>query len=220
MSQALVDLREKLKSELTGLRNTVPAPSGRTISTKGKVFTFPDSKTSQGPIEAIILDHRNFNKYYAAAYNPNQPTSPKCFAISKEIAGLAPHADAVDKQSDACEPCTWNQWGSAPTGKGKACRNTVRLAIAPPDATEESEPYIISVAPTGIKSWSGLVNALGTRDLLPMQVVTAISFDANQAYPVLLFKPLRPVEDDKLALMWALRQKAQLLLDTPPGAQG
>lgn len=220
MSQALVNIRERLKGELAGLSKTVPAPSGRTISTKGKLFTFPDAKTSQGPLEAVILDHRNFNKFYSAAYDPKNPTPPKCFALSKDLDGMSPHADVQEKQSETCAVCTYNQWGSASVGKGKACRNTVRLAIATPDATADSEPFIISISPTGIKSWSALVNALGTRELIPVQVVTSIAFDPNQAFPTLIFKPLRPLDDEQLTVMWALRQKAQALLDAPPAANG
>lgn len=220
MSQALVDIQEKLKRELSGINDSVPAPSGRQISTKGKVFTFPDGKTSTGPLTAVILDHRNFNKYYSAAYNPNEPTPPKCFAISKSIDDMAPHPEVEEPQSEKCESCTFNQWGSAPTGKGKACRNTVRLAIAPIDAKPEDDPFILSVSPTGIKQWASLVNALRTAGMVPIQALTQISFDPNEAFPTLLFKAERPLEDEEVTKMWALREKAQALLDQPPAAGG
>jgi hypothetical protein len=215
---ALVSLQERMKAELTNMRNTVMAPSGRNISTKGKVFTFPDQKTSQGPITAVILDHRNFNTYYTAAYNPQNPIPPKCFSISKDLE-MKPHADCGDPQNETCAACTWNKWGSAATGKGKACRNQVKLAIAAPDMTANDEPLIIKISPTGLKSWAALVNGLETIGLIPMQVLTEISFDPNAAYPTLVFKVGKAIEEGQLETMWALREKAQAMLEqTPVGA--
>lgn len=218
MSTALQDIQAKIKQDLAGLKDSVPPPSGRTISTKGKVFTFPSGKTSQGPIEAIILDHRNLNKYYSAAYNPNNLVPPDCFALSKQAVNFVPHPASLKKQAEACKDCPWDEWGSAPNGsKGKACRNTVRLAIVEPDATADNEPYILSVSPTGIKSWSALINGLEVKGVHPIQIVTQIAFDPNQAYPTLVFKPLRPAgEEDRIATFWSIREKAQALLDALP----
>jgi len=220
MSQtALVSMQERMKAELANMHNTVMAPSGRTISTKGKIFTFPDQKTTQGPITGVILDHRNFNTYYTAAYNPQNPVPPKCFAISKDL-NIKPHTDCTDPQNETCKDCTWNKWGSAATGKGKACRNQVKLAIAAPDMTAGDEPLLIKISPTGLKSWAALVNGLETLGLIPMQVITEISFDANQAYPTLIFKAGKAIEESQLETMWALREKAQVMLDqTPIGAE-
>lgn len=214
MANDLVAIREQMKKELAAIKNTVAPPSGRNISTRGKVFTLPNGKTSQGPLRAVILDHRNYNRYYTVAYNPQDPKPPACFALAKEIAGLAPHAEAADPQADACANCAMNKWGSAPGGgKGKACRNTVRLAIAAPDKSDD-EPMILTVSPTGLKSWNALVNSLETIGMLPVQVVTEISFDPQAAYPTLQFKADSPHED--LEHFWHMREKAQAMLDQPP----
>lgn len=214
MSTALANIQERIKQELANVKQTVAAPSGRTISVKGKVFTLPNGQSSQGPMQAVVLDWRNLNRYYTAAYNPQNPAPPHCFALHKDINLLAPHEEAAEPQADDCASCAMNKWGSAPAGgKGKACRNTVRLAIAPPDMTAEDEPYLISVSPTGIKSWSALVNGLEAHGMLPIQVVTEISFDPNAAYPSLVFKPMQP--HDKLDVFWLLREKAQTMLDLP-----
>lgn len=213
-TNALVSIQEQIKSELALMSKSVAPPSGRSISLKGKVFSLPDGTTSQGPISAVILDHRNFNRYYEGAYNPQDIKPPACFALSKELNGMGPHPDADNPKSDNCHDCAMNQWGSAAVGKGKACRNTVRIAIAAPDASPDDEPSIITVSPTGIKSWTSAVNKLGSAGLLPIQTVMEISFDPNQAYPSLVFKPLQA--HDKLENMWALREKAQAYLDASP----
>lgn len=210
---SLVSIQEKMKAELAALKKSVAPPSGRNISTRGKVFTLPNGRTHQGPLHAVILDHRNYNRYYTAAYNPQDPKPPACFALSKELTGLVPHETASGPQAESCAGCPMNKWGSAPTGKGKACRNTVRLAVAPSDKSDD-EPMILSIPPTALKSWNALVNNLETMGMLPVQVVTEIAFDPQAAYPTLLFKATEAHED--LEYFWNVREKSQSLLDQPP----
>jgi hypothetical protein len=175
----------------------------------------PDGKVQRNPLHCVILDHRNYNRLYTKPYDPKNLSLPDCFALDREIATLAPHEESVEPQHDDCSNCPMNKWGSDPKGgKGKACRNTVRLAIAPLDAGPEFDPYIISVSPTGIKSWGALVRTLETAGLLPIQIETEIKFDDNQAYPTLLFTAGQA--HDKIELFWALREKAQATLDQPP----
>jgi hypothetical protein len=219
MSTALASIQEKIKQQLALARGTVATPTAKTISTRGKVFTLPTGQSSQGPLSAIILDWRNFNKYYTAAYNPQKPSPPDCFAISAVIADMAPHELAAKPASEVCVSCTFNKFGSAPTGRGKACRNTVRLAIVPADFGEETEPMVLNVSPTGIRPWSGYVNSLLVNELMPINMITEISFDANAAYPTLLFKAVRPV-GDKLEHAWRIREAAQAMLDAPPATDG
>jgi len=219
MSTEMVSIQERIKAELAGLKDSVAPPSGRTIRIQqNKTFQTPDGKTSQGPLSVVILDHRSFNSYYTKRYDPNNPAPPDCFAIAKIIAELAPHEEAADPQAESCAECPMNQWGSAATGKGKACRNQVRLAVAAADATPSSEPMILRVSPTALKSWNGLVNDLESIGRIPLQMVTEISFDQNLAYPSLLFQAVE--EHDRLEEFWRLREKAQALLDQPPATGG
>lgn len=214
MSTSLISIQEKIKAELSGMKDAVPPPAGRNISTKGKLFTFPDGKTHQGPIQAVVLDFRNFNRYYDAVYNAKDPKPPLCFALDKTI-HLKPHAEAREPQHAQCEGCQWNEWGSAPSGsKGKACRNTVRLAVTPPDATAADDPYILTVSPTALKSWAKYVAELERAGKHPIEAVAEISFDANTSYPTLLFRILGASEN--VESLWAIREKAQMYLDQPP----
>lgn len=217
-STALVDIKERIKQQMMAAKATVPAPSGRTISTKGKVFTLPDKRTHPGPMNAVILDWRNFNAYYKAAYNQNQIVPPHCFAIGLEIDALAPHESAKEPQClEGCSACPWNKFGSAPNGgRGKACRNMVRLAIAAPDATKDDEPMILRVSPTGITRWAGLISSYDALGRHPMEHVTEIGFDPNESYPSLTFKAGPAVDDEQIATYWFLREKARNLLEAAP----
>ena len=211
MSTAMVSIQERVAAQLALQRKTVSQPGGNNISTKGKVFTLPDGKSSNGPLQAVILDHRNVNTHYSGAYNPQQITPPDCYAIGSIIEEMAPSADVDKPYCDNCEACPKNDWGSGNGGRGKACQNTVRLALVPPDATADTEPMTLKVSPTGLNSWNKLNSDLLAAELLPIQIVVDISFDPNTAYPKLQFKVAEP--HDNVELFWALREKAQALLD-------
>jgi hypothetical protein len=62
-----------------------------------------------------------------------------------------------------------------------------------------------------LKNWNRFVSDLEANGLLPMQVVTEISFDPGRPYPCPTFKVLGPHDD--LHTVWFLRERAAALLD-------
>lgn len=210
MSTAMQDINARIAAQLAVQRQSVAAPSGNNISVKGKVFTLPDGKSSNGPLQVVILDHRNVNTHYNGAYNPAQITPPDCYAIGSIIADMSAAADVEKPYGENCADCEKNQWGSG-AGKGKACTNTVRLAVVPIDADSDAEPMTIKVSPSGLTSWTRLNAELDGSGLLPIQVTVEVSFDPNESYPKLVLKATG--QHDNTEMFWALREKAQALLD-------
>jgi len=219
MGNELVDIQAQIAAELATLDKSVAAPSGHRVSLKGKTFTFPDGKTSKGPINAVILDWRNINAYYKGAYNPQKPEPPVCFAISKEIEGMTPSTNSPDPQAPACDGCPWNEWGSAPGGgKGKACKNQVRIAVVPPDANDKTPIWTIDLAPSSTSAFSNFVNTVKSAALLPIQVQVSLDFDLNADYPKVTFADPEPLPMETVQLMFKLRGGASSLLDKEPGS--
>lgn len=217
MSTALTTMQEELAEELKSLSKTINKPSGFTISTRNKQFSFPDGTQANGPITAIILDWRNVNMYYPKVYNQNNPENPECYAQHKVIKEMAPDESVEKKQHDNCEDCPMNEFGSATTGRGKACKNTVKLAVVAADATSETQPWILNVPPSSISGWSKFVLALEQQfGMLPVQVAADISFDPNESYPKLIFS--NPAPHNVLELAASLRAAAQPLLNQTPSA--
>ncbi len=220
MSTAIADVRAEVAALRKQTKGALPAQSSNNISTAGKKFTLPDGTVADGPLNAVILDWRNFNAYYTKAYDPKNPAGPSCFAIAFNMNDLEPHEqapepqDQLEGQPGGCEKCIRNQYGTASTGNGKACRNTIRLAVVPADCNESTTPMILRAAPSSIKLWSAYVAELEQFDKHPLEVQTLISFDPHAAYPKLNFKASGEVED--LELIMALRKKAQTYLDQVP----
>ncbi len=121
--------REKSKPRISG---------ARTISTKGGTFSIGDEDLGTH-IELCIIDWVNTNTFYTGRWDPKVQRSPSCAAVGRdENDSLLPFGVGDDGGEDfkpvhdACGDCPMNGWGSDPTGgKGKACKNAVRLVVAP-----------------------------------------------------------------------------------------
>ena len=211
--QAVAEYREQLRQVLATLRTRIAPPAGNRISLKGRMFTMPDGSTNPGPIAAVLLDWRAHNQFWAGPYDPNQLEDPICWAVSRTYDALAPSPESVEPQAESCASCPKNVFGSAPNRKAKACRNSRRLAIVPPDATLETEPMILTTSPTAISAFESYVLGLATENKMPVEVVTLIAFDPASDFPSLRFGKPKPLTDKQLAVMMKLRAKAQAVLD-------
>lgn len=180
------------------------------VSIKGKVFhvqrgderqlvTKPgDDDEAAGSLEVVILA-TNPNKskvYYSSGYEEGSSAKPDCYSND----GIAPAADAEDPQAKKCAACPHNQWGSRITdngAKGKACADSMRLAIAP--AGQLNDPMLLRVPAATLKVLGQYGSQLAKRGVEPKHVVTKIGFDYNVAHPALTFKATRFVEEAELA---------------------
>jgi hypothetical protein len=117
---------------------------GKFFSTKSGVLTFDDTPMPGNQMAVVILDSIAENVYYGSSYDPDNRAPPKCFAFSRDESGtllsiedMEPHSivdketDTFERQADGCHSCPNNEWGSAETGRGKACGNRRRLAVIP-----------------------------------------------------------------------------------------
>ena len=212
-----VDMEAQIKKQLEAQKGQLGALPSNKISLKNKEFTLPDGQSGK-ELECIILDFAWFMVNYPGAYNANNPQQPNCFAIGRDnpdSGNLKPHEDSAEPQFTDCKGCPKNEWKSAASGNGKACKNQRRMVVLAADGSDEkSEPMTVYVSPGGLKYFDAYVSRLASEHkLLPVQVITKISFDPNQTYPLLNFEMIKP--HDQLALMWGHREKAQDLLFRP-----
>ena len=185
------------------------------ISTKAKVFTLPDGSASDQPLRCIILDFAAANTYFEGVYNPKDIKPPACFALGRVIADMAPSDNSPAKQNSTCTGCPKFEWGSDPQGgKGKACKNTRRVVVVPTNATEKTQPWVLSVSPTALKFFDKYVNSLSDMGTHPIEVITEISFAPEEAYPSLRFEVID--KHDSLDVAWALKEQAQDILFQEP----
>lgn len=211
-STALVNIDAEMRKEAEEIAKSIGAVSGKSISTKNKVFTLPDGRAHKGPMSVVIIDYINKNLLYDRPWREGERIPPVCFAIGKEIAALRPSPNAPDPQNDECSGCPMNEFGTA--GNGKACKNTAVLAVAAADG-KSKEIMLLSVSPTGLTNWNKFVSGVKAQfNATPLKVVTEISFDENVDYPKLTFDVVAP--NDNLEFHWGLRAEAKQMLSQEP----
>ena len=209
-----VNVEDQIKKQLAAQKGQLGALPTNKIGLKNKEFTLPDGQKHPGPLECIILDFAWLMVHYPGVYNSNNPQQPNCFAIGREnpeAGELKPHHTVSTPQGENCAACPKNEWGSAASGRGKACKNQRRLIIVPPDFDESTEGMTMYVSPGGLKNFDKYVSRLNNEQgILPVQAVTAISFDKDQTYPLLQFKFIE--RHARVNDAWSLRDRFQDLL--------
>lgn len=136
---AVVDWEKEMEAQAAlaaGAQRSTGGGGGKFFSTAAGVLSFDGNPMPGNRMVVVVIADVLENSYYDGPYDPSTPASPVCFAFAKEEDELEPHT-AVDndpyfeRQNDVCAGCPQNEWGSAPTGKGKACKNVQRLALLP-----------------------------------------------------------------------------------------
>jgi hypothetical protein len=109
---------------------------GKFFSTQAGVLQFDGTPLPGNQMAVIILADIMENSYYDGPFDPDTPASPVCFAFGHDEEDMEPH-EKVDqdayftRQNPQCHDCPRNEWGSADVGRGKACKNVMRLALIP-----------------------------------------------------------------------------------------
>ncbi len=179
-----------------------------------------------GKLECVIVASCALNAWYASDYDPNEAAPPDCYAFANVVGAedMAPHEQAPDKQCATCIECEKNQFGSAKTGRGKACNNTVRLGLLLAKDCEggedaaSAELATAKVSPTNTKHWAGYVKMLADdHGRPPWAVITEVSSHDDPKTQIRLeFKMVELIEDDAvLAALEARVAKTQEALQEP-----
>ena len=183
-------------------------------------------------MKVVVLDHILENVYYEGDYDPNTPQAPSCFAFGRDDSTIAPHpliVEAGRAQAAACKDCLMNAWGSAEKGRGKACRNTRRLAlvaayrlhqkreVADVEHFKTTAMGFLKLPVTSVKNFSTYVKQLaGVLRRPPHGVVTRVSVvpDAKTQFQV-SFELVEPLDASVLATVRARRAEAGALIELP-----
>lgn len=188
---------------------------------------------------AVILGGNQCNMYYEGAYEPGVFRPPTCYAVASTLwergevdAKIAPPGDLKTKQSDRCKDCKWNAFGTADRGRGKACKNTVRLAMLPAygdgklqQRFDKVDGVMLSIPPTSLKAWTLYVNHVVEGLKRPVcSVVTRVRKVPNEtgAGFKLSFEIVEPIQDAPTLRQIASRVKGdgrEALEQAPPSGE-
>jgi len=200
----LADLRQQLAAKLLDQRSALPPPtSSRIRPVVNEGFKLPDEIILE-ELEGIVVDVRYINALYLKPFKRGEVEQPPCWCVSADANNMAPDAECSKAKSENCNGCPMNEFGSK--GSGKACKNTIRLAIVPPDATDSTVPYILDLAPTSTTSFLKAYRGLK----VPIQtVVMSFSLDKKVEYAKIITTLLSPAPDSIAPYLFGLIDSAQ-----------
>lgn len=159
--KALVRWEEEFANMAKETSHGATVSAGKFISTKGGRLKFAGADIPDNELRCVVVGWMHHNAYYDPdeRYDPENPQSPLCYAFATTPADdgdMEPLDSVPDKQCDNCKECPFNQWESAQQGRGKACKNMIRLALIAEDDlenVEDAEVVYLSVPVTSGKNW-------------------------------------------------------------------
>lgn len=180
------------------------------ISIKGKVFTIvrngerhilpnpkdPESAATYMTCVLVKVSPDKSKSYYEGGFSENaESNKPTCFSCD----GKYPDPSVQKPQCKSCAACRHNVFGTARSadgkGKGKACSDFIRIALATPDNLDDV--YLLRVPPASIRAVGEYGTLLDRRGVPYQAVVTKISFDPAQATPKLVFAPVQYLTEEQ-----------------------
>lgn len=200
---------------------SLEAGSSNFISTRNGVFSVGGNEVGT-EMEVVIMNFTRENHFYRTRFDPENPSSPVCFAFGQTEEEMRPHANSTEPQHEDCAHCPLNVFGSADMGRGKACGNIRRLALITADDLEgdvnAAEIAVLKVPVTSTKAFSNYVSTLSaTLRKPPFAVVTNITITKDPKTQFKLsFKTTAEITDgETLKAIMARRPQIQNDLERP-----
>lgn len=251
MANALEKYKQKMAAKAEQYANEESTPS-QFFTTRGGILKFGEEEMPGNEMLVIILDAIHENTYYPDKFDSDVMLPPRCFAMSREEKDMQPHENVPDTdseeaedsffemQSEFCDECPMAEWGSADTGRGKACSNRRRLAIIPagqfvevgkgrkksfemeafedPKHFEEANIAFLKLPVTSGKNWSKYVHQLHKQHQRPpFGVLTHIYLEADEKTQFkICFDMVEVIEDEAvLEVLMARNTEAEDLIIQP-----
>lgn len=201
------DLREQLATKFQEQKDAAPPSSTTAIKLSKDGFELPNGQELD-ELEVVVVDYVYVNTLYGKfndgrftpdRYVPGQVKPPNCWAINQNYANMEPDPSSKLPVCDFCADCPANEWESAGGGsRGKACKNSIRLAVIPPDAVDKTPVWTLTLAPTSTKDFIKLIQ----KSKVPVQtLVLHLSMDPKVDYPKVVTKQDRQAPDSIAAIL-------------------
>lgn len=206
---------------------------GQFFSLKGGILSWQDAPLPNNQMAVVILDSIFETTYYEGEYDPDTPQSPVAFAFGRDEKTLTWHENSdpefAGKLCSESEVC---QWGSADRGRGKAARETRRLAMIPAGTFNQSgkfemfddEEHFASTAigfmklpVTSVKGYASFVKQVaGALRRPPFGIVTKVKVvpDPKTQFKV-VFEPIMNIPDELMGAIMQRHEEAKSTIDFP-----
>lgn len=190
---------------------------GNRISTKGGHLTMNKEPLPNNKAVGVVVAAVTERAYYEEAYDGSKEdyTPPDCYAKSTFDTDMVPAANVPNPRSEACGSCPLAEFGSAPKGKGPACKTRRILALAPRDALEGGDLAVLATPPTSVKNWQKYATKLGHAGVAPWGVVTEVGAQPSKFMYELTFTMVEPLLEEEMPQAFSRIEEAETLLMEP-----
>lgn len=197
----LVSIKSLQKNLMATVKDTtarLKSNAGNNIGIRNSKFTYKQEVIGRSLV-AIAVDFVHAQTYYDTPFDVDNPHPPACHALSVDGDDMQPLPKSPSIQSEYCDGCEMNAWGSANVGRGKACSQQIKIAVVaagPNETLATCEMAILTLPPTSLKNWNAYVKGLEkAHGLPPLAFYTRFEFAEDDDWPVLLFEVDRPIDD-------------------------
>lgn len=186
---SMKQMEDQMALQVSDATARIAQPVGNVIGIRASRFTYKTENIGD-VLDIIVLDFINQHTWFDSDFDPDNPLPPACFSQSVSGEEMQPHPTSPRVQSEWCDGCSKNAWGSSDkgSGEGKACNQQYKLAVMEPaDDAAEADIAMLTVPPTSLKNWDGYVRDLAKIGRSPNSVITQITFDEGADFPLLCF---------------------------------
>ncbi|NBW11695.1 MAG: hypothetical protein EBR82_27055 [Caulobacteraceae bacterium] len=208
----LADIKDDLTDTIAGSSASV----NRRISIEGRVFremvNGREVRTSEeNSMNVVMLKAAPISRmYFEGSYVKGKIVKPTCWSLDTQVPDKA--VPQEQRQAERCMDCKQNIKGSG-TGESKACRLQQRVAIMLEGDIDRREVYQLNLPPTSVfgdaennkmplQAYGRFLKAHNTHAI---SVITEMRFDSASSTPKLVFKAVRPLEEDELRVVLEMR---------------
>jgi len=153
--KSVMEIRKELGIELETDQIDIVFPEIKIIH-QGQIFEMPEG-TKEESFSGIILDLYKINAWWQEPFDvTGGGTPPDCFSMD----GRSADSNSPILQNAECASCPLNQFGTDEGGRGKACKNMLRLHIIFQD---ELIPTRLTVPPSNLKPVNQYITTLAKK---------------------------------------------------------
>lgn len=160
-------------------------------------------------VEGVVLSFSASRAYYAAAYGEGESDGmPDCYSPDNVV--------GIGNPGGECEKCPLNEWGSAGSGGGKACKERRLVYILREGSLV---PMVIQVPSASLRPWRAYILSMldhgGVRFANTTRFGLTVARSGNRSYSQITFSRGKPLTNEQA--MMAREYATQLIqaLDEP-----
>lgn len=239
---AVVNWRDQAAKDVAQVTQQERA-SASSISLRAGVISYQNTPVPGNKLRVIIVDAAYERTYYEGAFDPDNITSPRCFALAKATQdaqgkwgyyNIVPDPSIHEPIHPTCEGCKLDAWGSdvrdGKKRRGKACKERRRLAVIPAreasqltvEAILAAELAIVKTPVTSVRFYAAYVQSCASLlNRPPYGVITELSTqpDAKNQFN-LTFQAITKVDDELMGAILKKREMIQSSLMKPYDPKG